>query len=730
MECEDIEIDEKFVIDDNLDTSDTVDDERIEKCIIDDILNRPFASRTMEEQMALVKMQVPQPDMKRLVTVIRKKNVLTTRRFYGKAYEVKWVCGSEKLQKLFCWPCLLFTKPGDKGVWNKKGYSDVIHISASIKAHSSSKDHIENALSLQTFGKQGVEEESDHENENQEKQQFNATVQKNRTGMKSLIEVACFLGSRGWSLESGNFQDMCSLLASKDESFQQFLSSNKIFAGPCSTNIQEELISAIGKAMMQEIKAQIVKKEFVSVIVDEVKDASQNSKLIITLRYCTENGSVVERFVDYLDVSQDATAQTLSVQIAQIIRGCAIATPKLVAQTYDGASVLSDDNGELQEILVKVFPNADFVHSRNHELNLVLIKSCSANITVKKFFSNISSLKFFFTESPKRNVRLKEFLNKKLPKLSTMTWTFTSRMMNDIQEFYAKIITCLGEIYSGELNWNGETICTARGLHGFLLEFPTVFLLKLFSQIFSNMDTLYEILQTNEMDISRCDESVEEAKHCMKALRKSENCEFLIEKTISTIGQLTHPGDKTTCVKLFNDTLQLVAEQLDKRFEDLLNFSYFSLLNCKRFRVFGKCSPKDAIEKLCEKFSLFDKFRLTNELRVLYQKLEFRNKTAAQIIQYLTKSDLADVFAEVFNLAKLIVTIPSTSVSVDEALSVSQRVESFFSTTSQEEKTKDLMLMAVEKQLLNDMQSTSKFIDRVIELFVDASQNMIPLTFK
>ena len=55
-----------------------------------------------------------------------------TRRFNNAWYnKCEWLTGSHKRQKLFCWPCLLFST--EYTVWSKKGFADLKNVSRCIK---------------------------------------------------------------------------------------------------------------------------------------------------------------------------------------------------------------------------------------------------------------------------------------------------------------------------------------------------------------------------------------------------------------------------------------------------------------------------------------------------------------------------------------------------------------------------------------------------------------------
>lgn len=132
-------------------------------CVVESLLEKPFSRRSIEEKRRLVAQSAPRPHMKQLKSYYSKGGSKVTRTFCTKNYDSKWLCGSEKLNKLFCWPCLLFHgSSNDKGVWSKFGFNDLNHLSSAMKVHASSKDHIDNSMALKTFGRLRIDEAIDH----------------------------------------------------------------------------------------------------------------------------------------------------------------------------------------------------------------------------------------------------------------------------------------------------------------------------------------------------------------------------------------------------------------------------------------------------------------------------------------------------------------------------------------------------------------------------------------
>lgn len=273
------------------------------RCLIDEIIQHPFSRRTPEEQMLLVNSAVPRPAMEQLKSNYKLKGKVMMRSFNTSSYENKWLCGSSKLNKLFCWPCLLLHNMNERGVWSKTGYDDLNHLSTSLKTHASSKDHINNAFALSTYGRIRIDEALDHGRE-VARNRHNDEVTRNRNGMRTLVETTCLLGSHGLafrghdetvdSANRGNYKDVCSLVASKDPTFRDFL-DNKVFSGT-SGGIQNEIIECVQEQMMLRIKQEVSDAEFVSVMVDESTDSARLSQLSCALRYVKPDGKLIYIF--------------------------------------------------------------------------------------------------------------------------------------------------------------------------------------------------------------------------------------------------------------------------------------------------------------------------------------------------------------------------------------------------------------------------------------------------
>lgn len=438
-------------------------------------------------------------------------------------------------------------------------------------------------------------------------------------------------------------------------------------------------------------------------------------------------GQPVERMVRLVDVSGDKTAVALAKQVDILAEKFNLTAEKIVAQTYDGAAVMSGSAGGTQALVKQKFPRADFIHCRAHVLNLVLLRACVNDRTTGSFFKTMSSIASFFSQSSKRSHELKKFMEAKIPNVCRTKWAYTSRMANIVQENYTEILTCLGEIFLGDSDWDSDTCALARGLHSAMLEFNFVFQLEIFGAIFAHTDVLYGVLQKKELDMIECNKNVQSCRENIQKLKNECRKKEILNKTMTITG-----GSKTkNCDELYEKIITNILTELDRRFQSLDAFRYVGLLNASKFELYEKNFPADLAQSLKANFGEnFDMAKLMNELKVLYTKKEFESKKVYEILNIILEEDLEEVFSETCKLARLVLTLPSTTASVERSFSVLRRLKTYLRSTMGEERLFNLMLMAVESELLHTVKQKPTFYDDVIDLFANRVQRRIALLYK
>ncbi|XP_022160087.1 zinc finger MYM-type protein 1-like [Myzus persicae] len=705
-------------------------------CLIEHLLENEFHLKNVDEKLTIVKNGRPCPEIPKLTSNHKEKNKVYIRHFNISNYlNTPWLTGSAKLNKLFCWPCVLFTR--EKNVWSHSGFVNLNNLTNGIQKHERSQTHISSVLKLKMFGKSRIDLQLD-EQRRSDVIRHNELVKKNRDVLKRFIDCVCFLAihelpfrghnERVNSFNQGNFLGCLNLLSSYDSILNVHLETSKIFRGT-SNRIQNDLICSVSNIISTSIESEIKNTNFVAILLDETSDITNLSQLSTTLRYVHhETGEAHERFISFVDVSADRSADGLLKHVIDIVNRYEL-KHKLVAQTYDGAAVMSGHVGGLQVKVKELYPKALFVHCFSHSLNLVLSQSASNIKDCKIFFQTLTGMGSFFTKSSKRTHALSNFTRKKMPKNAPTRWNFSSRLVNTVHEYNSYFIEFFQHVLDNSNDWDNEAIVLSQGFINFLDSRQTYFLLIVFSKIFSLTDILYEVLQTKRLDILYCVKKIEETKCQLQNYRLN-----LFEKLWETV--LSDKGDfelqrkirdpKTFYKVLFNEIFDNILTNLQARFGSLIKFEFLSLIDPSKYSNYTNEFPNSALENLQESNfgEIFDFIRLRNELIVLYKSEEFLNTNPYDLVKKIKMNDLISAFQEVFKLGQLILTIPSTTASVERSFSALKRIKSYQRSTQGQERLSSLSLISIEKELLHKEKNHPEFYDKVINEFLKQERRM------
>ena len=473
--------------------------------IFETLKSTKFSSLCFNSKKQIIENGRPMPALQ-----IVKQNKQCIRKFKIKYYEdYDWLCGNSLTNKLNCWPCLLFSP--ESNIWSsvKSGYDDINNLHTAISRHEKSLSHINSYVDMKSFGKT---ERIDLLLDRQKSlaiSKHNEQVSKNREILKRLIRITCFLGMqelpfRGHnedvsSNNRGNYIELVNLLGEFDEKIDTHLKNATVFKGT-SSSIQNELIEIVSTIMLEKIKTELNECMYVAILLDETSDVSCLSQLSTVIRYVDKSGTVNERFINFSDVSSNRCATAISdLSIKQLRElGC---LDKLVAQTYDGAAVMSSELNGVQAKIRETVPQAVFLHCYAHKLNLVLSQSVSELLECNNFFSILGSLASFFSSSTKRTALLDEMVGKRFPKLAPTRWNYSGRLVGTVKENKDSLMDLLKAILEYPTQHDERTKNSARGLLAGINTFDFNFLLEVFSLIFPFTEYLYEVLQTKSMDI-------------------------------------------------------------------------------------------------------------------------------------------------------------------------------------------------------------------------------------
>lgn len=703
--------------------------------IVYSLTKEHFKQRTFAEQLQLVLNGKPQPDLSSLRTEHKEKSRTYARNFNSANNYKKyvWLTGSNFLNKLFCWPCLLFSTDYSS-CWTNTGFNSLNYLITACNKHQTSVNHIRAFTSLQTFiathrialdlqrgGYDSISNEEEKEN---------------RAILKRLIDVVIFFGKQEYlffgghdesdvSSNKGMYVELLHFLSDYDYIMANYLkTTTTVFRGK-SPSIQNDLIASVGSVIYDQIKLEISETPFVAILLDETTAVSNTSQLSTTVRYVDKHGVCHERFL-HVDVSKDRSAEGRFKIVKEIITelGC---SEKVVADTYDGAAVMGPHIRGLQTLIKTEYPMATFVNSFAHSLDLV-ISQCTLHIKAcQRFFITLQALSPFFSHSNTTNA-LQTFMDKKHPGVSPNRWNFTSRLVNTVRDYRSQLIDFFLTIEEEPGDWTSDEVIKAVGFIRFLSKVETKFLLNVFNCIFLVSNNLSGILQRKSLDLLICTQKVDDFHVFLQKRRDLgfdkvwEESSTVEDENVSVVRELSSrneiaSSDKETYSQLYYEVLDTLMYQIKFRFESQSQIQFIKLLDSSSFFVFSKKFPEHLMSNLLEQVysKHFDLVRLKNELKVFYCFNELKNKSVSELSSFMKTKNLDVVYEQVFKLTQLVLTFPSTIGSSEKSFSALKRMKDYLRPKQCRSRQSNMAIISIEKNLLLKMKIQEEFYSNVTE---------------
>ena len=152
--------------------------------IICELKEKSFSARTVDEQKEILQHKKSQP----------KLGPRTANRQFQDGWYAKkeWLCGSANLQRLICWPCLLFP-PGKSQTWTRQGYADMRCFLSDCRKHGRSNCRLEAYKKWKAFDATERVIILFSRARREEVQRHNEQVRQNRETLKTISEAILFL---------------------------------------------------------------------------------------------------------------------------------------------------------------------------------------------------------------------------------------------------------------------------------------------------------------------------------------------------------------------------------------------------------------------------------------------------------------------------------------------------------------------------------------------------------
>lgn len=720
------------------------------------LVKNNFTKLPLQQQFKIKSDGRPTPKLE--LRIERKNGVQRT--FNEENYvRTEWLTASAKLQRLFCWPCLLFDKDSCyvSNPWVTAGFADLANLSRGIERHGKSKNHIDSAVKLKLFGRVRNGKTLDLARSISTKK-HNEQVKRNRDILMRLIVAAVYLArqqqafrgqSGAPSANRGNFVELVHAFSEFDNTLAEHLESSPVFSGMSST-IQDDITESIAHVLQNDTDKEINMSPFIAVQVDDASDISNKCQLSVIIRYVDVKGSVCERFLGFFDFSPDRGAEAITSVVMRVI-GNYSPSKKLICQTYDGASCVAEQHCGVPALVRARCPHALFIHCCAHKLNSVLAQGTSNIHAAKLFFAGVDAFYIFFSRSRKSLAVLCE-VDRAVggPGGSAVKWDFNNRGVHAIHDGRTTLCVTFDRIMT-EPGWDLQTIAESVALRQKLEDFNFTFLIGVFHSIFGLTEPLCQVLQSKMLDVKRYQDHIESTISALKAMRTDETFTDIYDKTVQAVGEPApqvkrrrhspenvergvnqHQAGGTVSFFhcLYFQIVDGIVLHMVQRFADMEKLSCFRVLEHTSFATFCKPTtfPSSELAQLVKMYPFFDEQKLRNELHTLYNN-RLLHKPAGELLQFLIKDDLQGTLSEIYKLLQLMLTIPTASVSAEHSFSCLKRIKTYLRNTRGQDRLVSLAKISINSVVVEDLKDRGNFYDLVINHFATMKDGRSALLF-
>ena len=378
-------------------------------------------------------------------------------------------------------------------------------------------------------------------------------------GILSIIDVILSLGQRGiafrgnWDKEEksedGNFAFFVNWKSTFEQDLKEHLASASDNAKYTSPRIQNEIIHLCEQLIREKIMSCIPK--YWSLMADETQDCSTTEQLSICVRYVNSVGEICEDFFGFVKLEK-MDAETIANALLSTVEGWGLDMSTLVAQGYDGATVMSSSKNGVQAKVKAKYPNITYVHCRSHVLNLAISSGCSSVPPVRNLFDSVEKLSWFLSGSAKRkeiflNVAsscsgdhhllnlltsddgdlsksaeaIKEGGKKKIvPKFCATRWTARVSTLSSLLSKYVEVLKALENIRDSS---TAEARSDASSYIRLMEDSQFIVALTVSQFVLSFLGSVTTALQSTECNLADAYGDVALARECIRDSR-SEEC--------------------------------------------------------------------------------------------------------------------------------------------------------------------------------------------------------------
>ena len=459
------------------------------------------------------------------------------RSFQNKWFKERpWLEYSVKNDACFCFPCRKYLTGNEKDtIFTRDGFRNwktACETSKGFAKHSSSKAHV---LSMTIWN---------------EKQKYVAVggalekvcgeqIERNQYYLSRMFELVKFLTTnelafRGTEeeiggLHAGLFLKMVEYTQTIDKKFAEISKTILQNAKYTSPQFQNEVISILAELVKRRIIEKVKERDngLFAIKCDEARDSSGVELLTIVLRFVNKEGQACEKLLGLYDLEQ-FDAQYIAGTIIQALKEADLNLDFLLAQCYDGASVMSGKHAGVQKrICNEVNRDVPYVHCFNHQLHLIVVHLCEKVDIIRNFFHTCQMLNDFFGR-PKVRALYQKSGATALARLMEQRWSGHLKTVKSILDNFDDIISILDSFSGSDFP---EMSVIAAGLKKAINQKRFLFVAFLMHEVLSILKPADKLLQSRTSSISTGSQIITETIRQVKEMRTEEQLDKILGKT-------------------------------------------------------------------------------------------------------------------------------------------------------------------------------------------------------
>ena len=229
-----------------------------------------------------------------------------------------------------------------------------------IKKHSTTCFHVNSMKSWKCYLEQTPIDCLLNEQKISELSRWRQEIDFNRKVVYRILEIIILLAQHNLSFRGhresesvhscGNFLAIVNHQAKYDPVLKEHLEKSKKNCQYLSPDIQNEFISLLADAVVDEIILQVKQAKYFTLLLDETADVSRQEQLSFILRYVNGSGKINEHFIGVTAVKQ-TDHETLTLAIKETFQKYGLSLQDLRGQRYDGAANMSGHYSGVQAMI-------------------------------------------------------------------------------------------------------------------------------------------------------------------------------------------------------------------------------------------------------------------------------------------------------------------------------------------------------------------------------------------